>query len=114
MPFLGCIIAFAVEKRQHPHGFTPKARKLLIAAGILYISMFLAAFIWYFTMTPLAYREWLRSFDRDWDKKKGSWWSTYVWADGHLDDWAAQVFKDGWNWLRLRFVRKRSRTSGET
>lgn len=109
IPALGSLIAFAVERGHHPHEFTPRARKLLIAAGVLWISAFLLPIVWYFTTIPLAYREWLRSFDNSWDNEKNSWWSTYVWADDALDDWATQASKTCWNWFLNCFRSNKNR-----
>jgi hypothetical protein len=113
IPALGCLIAFAVIKARHPHDFPPIAKRCLIAAGVLWISAFLLPIVWYFATIPLAYREWLRSFDNNWASEKRSWWDNYVWADKALDDWATESFlKKGWEWPKRHSETTTIRRSG--
>ncbi|KAF2096006.1 hypothetical protein NA57DRAFT_78777 [Rhizodiscina lignyota] len=98
LPAVGCLIAFGILKARSPHSWPAGTKPLLIIGVVLYAIVAVLAVLWYLITIPLAYRAWLRSFDRDWSEAGRSWWSWYVTADRGL----ANVEQRTWDWIWSR------------
>jgi hypothetical protein len=104
------MIAFAVFQSRHRRkGLAPKAVPFLIAwlLVLFILALFIVAF--HFFALPLQHRDWLRSFDEEWDPEKG-YWNRYVVTDESIADWLA---KHTPQWLGLWNPQKPERLTME-